>query len=124
MRKWARLLLIGLSTLGAVLGALLVYIGFCVHFYEPSGRNAQTEARIIRTAIQQWQAANNQTSCPTIELLVADKQLDPGRPPHDPWDRPYRLLCTADEVMVRSSGPDGQLGTADDVAVPREQSGR
>ncbi|MCL4133927.1 UNVERIFIED_CONTAM: hypothetical protein GTU68_002828 [Idotea baltica] len=35
----------------------------------------------------------------------------------DPWSRPYKYSpgANADEVSIISGGPDGQLGTADDV---------
>ena len=35
----------------------------------------------------------------------------------DPWHRPYRYEGTRDHFVLRSDGPDGVAGTADDVTV-------
>jgi len=36
----------------------------------------------------------------------------------DPWNSPYVLESAATPPTVRSAGPDGRLGTADDIAAP------
>jgi general secretion pathway protein G len=82
-------------------------------------KNAETGARIVRTAIQQWQAANNETSCPTMSQLVQEKQLDPGQTTKDSWNQDYTLTCTDDEVIISSNGPDKKKGTKDDIMVPK-----
>jgi general secretion pathway protein G len=82
-------------------------------------KNAETGARIVRTAIQQWQSANNETSCPTISQLVQEKQLDPGQSTKDSWNQDFTLTCTDDEVIVSSNGPDKKKGTKDDITVPK-----
>jgi general secretion pathway protein G len=82
-------------------------------------KNAETGARIVRTAVQQWQSANNETSCPTISQLVQEKQLDPGQSTKDSWNQDFTLTCTDDEVIVSSNGPDKKKGTKDDIVVPK-----
>ena len=79
--------------------------------------NAATRARIIRTAVQRWQATNNTMSCPTVGQLQTEGLLDP--PLNDPWGRPYALRCSDDEVRVSSAGADGARGTTDDITVPK-----
>jgi general secretion pathway protein G len=118
MRKWIVRLLVGLSVLVASLVALVAWFGRVDCFPTDPKRDAETGARLLRTAAQQWQASSNATSCPTIAQLVAEKQLDPGQSTNDSWDQPYRLTCTHDEITVRSSGRDKQFGTADDIVVP------
>lgn len=81
-------------------------------------KSAQTGARVIRTAVQSWQASNNETSCPTISQLVQDKQIDPGTGSNDPWGQAYTLTCTDDDVTVISAGPDKKKGTKDDIRMP------
>ena len=88
-------------------------------YKEAQIKNAETGARIVRTAVQQWQAANNETSCPTISQLVQEKQLDPGQSTNDSWNQPYSLNCTVDEVIISSNGPDKKKGTKDDIIVPK-----
>jgi general secretion pathway protein G len=80
--------------------------------------SARTGARVIRTAIQNWQASSNETSCPTISQLVQEKHLDPGQNNNDPWGQSYVLQCTEDDVIVISGGPDKKKGTKDDISVP------
>ena len=82
-------------------------------------KNAETGARIVRTAIQQWQSANNESTCPTISQLVQEKQLDPGQSTKDSWNMDFSLTCTDDEVIVASNGPDKKKGTKDDIVVPK-----
>lgn len=88
-------------------------------FREAQKQQAETGARVVRTAIQQWQAANNESSCPTISQLVQEKHLDPGQSTNDPWGQPYTLSCADDDVTVISAGPDKKKGTKDDIAVPK-----
>jgi len=87
-------------------------------FREAQKTTAKTGARVVRTAIQQWQAANNEVNCPTISQLVQEKHLDPGQSTNDPWGQPYTLVCTDDEVTVISAGPDKKKGSADDISIP------
>ncbi|HMJ11428.1 MAG TPA: type II secretion system protein GspG, partial [Polyangiaceae bacterium] len=79
---------------------------------------AKTGARVIRTAVQNWQATSNENTCPTISQLIQEKQLDPGQNNNDPWGQPYVLQCTEEEVIVISAGPDKKAGTKDDIRVP------
>jgi general secretion pathway protein G len=88
-------------------------------FREAQKQQAETGARVVRTAIQQWQAANNESSCPTISQLVQEKHLDPGQSTNDPWGQPYTLTCADDDVTVISAGPDKKKGSKDDIAIPK-----
>lgn len=81
--------------------------------------SAETGARVIRTAVQQWQASNNEISCPSMSQLVQEKVLDPGANTNDPWGTPYALTCTEDDVIVSSAGPDKKKGSKDDIKVPK-----
>lgn len=81
--------------------------------------SAETGARVIRTAVQQWQASNNEITCPTMSQLVQEKHLDPGANINDPWGSPYTPTCTEDDVIVISPGPDKKKGTKDDIQVPK-----
>lgn len=88
-------------------------------YREAQVTNAETGARTIRTAVQQWQAANNETSCPTISQLVQEKHLDPAQSTNDSWGQPFTITCADDEVIVLSNGPDKKKGTKDDIRVPK-----
>jgi hypothetical protein len=119
MRKWFIRLLLGFALLLAALLACFLWLTHdCRDNLDPI-RNSAGGARILRAAAQQWQAVNNETSCPSVSQLIASQQLDPGQSINDSWNHPYRLSCTSDEVIVRSAGSDGLFGTTDDVVVPR-----
>lgn len=91
-------------------------------FREAQIKTSETGARVIRQAVQSWQASNSETNCPTISQLVQDKQLDPGANTNDPWGQPYGLSCSDGDVTVTSSGPDKKKGTKDDIRVPKSSS--
>jgi general secretion pathway protein G len=88
-------------------------------FREAQVKSAETGARVIRGAIQNWQRVNNEISCPTVAQLVQEKELDSAANTEDPWAQPYVLQCTDDDVIVGSNGPDKKRGTPDDIRVPK-----
>jgi general secretion pathway protein G len=107
-----------------VVAIIAMIAGGVTVFALPKYRDAQkttaeTGARVIRQAVQGWQATNNEISCPTISQLVQEKQLDPGANTNDPWGTAYALNCTEDDVIVSSAGPDKKKGTKDDIRVPK-----
>jgi general secretion pathway protein G len=109
--------LIVVAIIAMVAGGVAVFA--LPKYKEAQIKNAETGARIVRTAIQQWQAANNETSCPTMSQLVQEKQLDPGQSTKDSWNQDFTLTCTDDEVIISSNGPDKKKGTKDDIVVPK-----
>jgi len=109
--------LIVVAIIAMVAGGVAVFA--LPKFKEASLKQAETGARVVRMAVQNWQAANNETTCPTISQLVQEKQLDPGQSTNDPWNMPYTLTCTDDEVIILSNGPDKKKGTKDDIVVPK-----
>ena len=54
-------------------------------YKEAQIKTAETGARVIRGAIQNWQRINNESTCPTISQLVQEKQLDSASNTADPW---------------------------------------
>ncbi len=86
-------------------------------FREAQVTSTKTAARVIRTAVQQWQMTNGDT-CPTVSQLIQDKQLDPGQNTDDPWGQAFVISCGEDVVTVSSYGPDKKQGTKDDITVP------
>ena len=82
--------------------------------------SAETGARVIRSAVSQWQLAENEYgTCPTVSQLVEDKQLDSGQNTMDPWGQEYVVTCADDEVIVMSFGPDKKSGSKDDIVIPK-----
>ena len=77
---------------------------------------AKTNARNIRQVATQYIALEG-GECPTVETLIAAKQLDAASEVKDPWGGEYTITCTTDDVTVTSNGPDKQPGSEDDVIV-------
>jgi len=90
-------------------------------YKEAQKKTAETGARVIRSAIQDWQRVNNESTCPTMSQLVQEKNIDSAANTEDPWGEAYILTCTDDDVIVMSKGPDKKKGTADDIRVPKGQ---
>jgi general secretion pathway protein G len=88
-------------------------------YREAQIKTAETSARTVRAAVQNWQATSNETTCPTISQLVQEKHLDSASNTQDPWGQPFQLTCTEEEVFVLSTGPDKKKGTKDDIQVPK-----
>jgi general secretion pathway protein G len=109
--------LIVVAILAMVAGGVAVFA--LPKYKEAQIKNAETGARVIRQAVQHWQAANNETTCPTISQLMQEKHLDPGQNTNDPWGQAYNLSCSDDDVTIVSAGPDKKKGTKDDIAVPK-----
>jgi general secretion pathway protein G len=87
-------------------------------FKDAQIKTAGTSARALRRAVQTWQMMNNETTCPTLSMLIQTKQLDSSSSTDDPWGQPFELWCSEDEVHVTSYGPDKKKDTADDIVVP------
>jgi general secretion pathway protein G len=113
--------LIVVAIVAMVAGGVTVFA--LPRYREAQVRSAETWARTIRAAIQNWQAASNETGCPTVSQLVQEKHLDPGTSTKDPWGQDFTLNCTEDEVFVSSNGPDKKKGTKDDIQIPKTASG-
>ena len=112
--------LIVVAILAMVAGGVAVFA--LPKYREAQISSAETGARVIRTAVQNWQAANNESGCPTISQLVQEKHLDPGQNTNDSWGQSYTLTCNDDEVIITSAGPDKKKGTKDDIRVPKGPS--
>jgi general secretion pathway protein G len=112
--------LIVVAILAMVAGGVAVFA--LPKFRESQIKQAETGARVIRQAVQQWQATTNETGCPTISQLVQSKDLDSAQNTNDPFGQAYILSCSDDEVTVVSQGPDKKRGTKDDISVPKGAS--
>jgi len=77
-------------------------------------RRAHMQAIELGQAVLQYQI--EQQKCPaTNDDLARERYVLPGFFV-DPWGTSLAYWCTADEVKVRSAGPDHVFGTADDVS--------
>jgi hypothetical protein len=90
---------------------------------------ALTEERLgaVLAAFERWSSVNEGAPCPPLAALDPSFDLaGGGAAARDGWGNALRLTCTeqprAHQAGAISAGPDGELGSADDVAswkVPR-----
>ncbi len=109
-------ILIVLAIIATIAGGAAAYA--LPKFKESQIKAAVMSCRTVRGAVHTWQAANNESTCPTVAQLIQDKQLDSANAATDPWGQEFILICTDDEVFVGSVGPDKKKGTKDDIQVP------
>ena len=76
---------------------------------------ARTDAQSIRGAVEMYLAQNPSADCPTVDELVSERILSARTRSADPWDNPFSVECEGEDITVVSGGPDGQMGTEDDV---------
>lgn len=103
--------------------AASVSVAVLPKFRQAQVDTAKTNAREIRNAVNRWRATRGGTDCPTVSQLISDKEIDSASKVDDPWNSPFKIQCTDDDVLVTSPGPDKKDGTADDIMIP-EKAGK
>jgi general secretion pathway protein G len=71
------------------------------------------DAKTISSAAELFMSEHD--NCPTVQDLVTDKILDQKKNTKDAWGHDFSIECDQDGVTVKSAGPDGQMGTEDDI---------
>ncbi|MCA9534912.1 MAG: type II secretion system protein GspG [Myxococcales bacterium] len=74
----------------------------------------RTDAQTVASAAMQYIIENPGEGCPTIQELSGG-YLSSSTRLKDAWDNDFAIECSGDEVNVRSAGPDGNMGTEDDI---------
>lgn len=76
-------------------------------------KSTQQDAKAIAAAAEMYLAEN--TGCPNVDKLVEAKILNKKNHTKDAWDNDFTIECDEDGPVVRSAGPDGQMGNDDDI---------
>jgi general secretion pathway protein G len=107
----------------AIMAMLAGGVAFAIlpRMQEARVKTARQGALEIRKMVELWQTEND-TSCPSVSQLKKDKYLDQAAASADPWGTTFEIRCSDGTVYVRSSGPDKQEGTSDDIEVPKASS--
>ncbi len=100
--------LIVVAIVAMVAGGVTVFA--LPRYKEAQIKSAETWARTIRAAIQNWQAATNETSCPTVSQLVQEKHLDPGTSTKDPWGQEFTSKLHRGRSVRDQHGPRQEEG--------------
>ena len=109
-------ILIVLAIVGLIAGGVAVV---AIPKYAESQKNqAKIDARTLHPVAEKYRLDHPGQQCPTVEQLRADKELSAASKITDPWDTPYAIRCTDEDLYVLSFGPDKKEGTADDIRIP------
>jgi general secretion pathway protein G len=76
-------------------------------------KSTQQDAKAIGAAAELYMAENK--DCPTVQKLIDSRILNKKNHTKDAWDNEFNISCEDDGPVVRSSGPDGQMGNDDDI---------
>jgi hypothetical protein len=111
-------------------GAAAAWLAVCAVFFgwEPSGLFPLSVRRVsslndvralrARADLAQLVGALERYLATTGELPSSLEALGPlGRPLSDPWGHPYQIRRSAAGVTLLSPGPDGRVGTSDDLSL-------
>lgn len=77
-------------------------------------RDATKGVQVVKSAVNMYRL-DNPGACPSADVLVEGKYLRGPRDSVDPWGNEWSIECAGGGVQVASPGPDGAIGTADDV---------
>jgi len=109
-------ILVVLAILGIMAAAIAV--GVINAFERAKIKNTSTSALTLRQIVV-GQRLMDETSCPTIESLRKSAAIDAASKTVDEWNHPFSIVCEdTGEIRITSAGPDGHLGTADDIRAP------
>jgi hypothetical protein len=79
--------------------------------------HARAQVKSLAAVAEAYLLHHPGAACPTASELRDARLLNRGASTTDPWDRDYVITCDANDVNVRSGGPDAQLGSDDDISV-------
>lgn len=97
-----------------------VAIGVFAFIGDAEVSTAETSVKEIRRiAMIQYRRTRE---CPTAAGLAEEGRIDEDSSTADPWGNPYEIECEPGRVVVSSAGPDGQMGSEDDITAPRARS--
>ncbi|AOT06746.1 type II secretion system major pseudopilin GspG [Pseudoalteromonas luteoviolacea] len=127
---------------------VLVIIGMILSIVAPNIMGNQEQAAIdkaslditqIESAMKIYKLQNKRypTTEQGLEALVEKTTIDPvpkrfpdggfiNELPLDPWDNPYQLVSPGEigKIDIFSMGPDGEVGTEDDIGNWRDEEER
>ena len=113
-RRQAGMTLIEIMIVVIIMALIATAVGIAVlPARERANRQATlTDVRTVHGAAENYMLEENE--CPTMENLVGE-YLNRSARTEDAWGNAFQIECSGNEITVRSAGPDGQMGTEDDI---------
>jgi len=78
-------------------------------------QSTRTDARTVHSAAVMYVSENSGSDCPAMQDLTEGGYIDSHNRTTDAWDNDFVVECEGDDVLVVSAGPDGEMGTEDDI---------
>ncbi len=108
----------------AILGILASVVVVSTRNRVPRAQVAACRMSIqgILTAVDTYEVDNGKLPSSLQALIAQTTEMNwngpyvqSGRLPKDPWGNDFQYTIKPDGIEIRSAGPDGQFGTADDI---------
>jgi general secretion pathway protein G len=98
-----------------IMGLVATMVGIAIlpRIKDARIKATRTDAQSIAGAATMYMTDNE--GCPTVEQLVEAKILDKNKKTKDAWGNDFLIECDQDGPVAKSAGPDGQMGTEDDI---------
>jgi general secretion pathway protein G len=124
-RRQLGMTLIEIMVVVAIISLIMGGIGLMAfnRFQDAQATTACTELVKVKSSVEMYKL--NKKKCPkTMQDLKAAGIVDKAA--KDPWGNDYEFKCPGEkeQIDVISAGPDGEMGTADDLASYDEQCGK
>jgi general secretion pathway protein G len=114
-RRRQGMTLIEIMAVLVIMGLMGTMVGIAIlpRIKDARIKATRTDTQSIASAATMYMADND--GCPTVEQLVEAKILDKNKKTKDAWGHDFLIECDQDGPVVKSAGPDGQMGSEDDI---------
>ncbi len=115
----------------ALLGTLMAYMVSNLIGQSEEAKKDQTKLAmgVIQQSLQMYRIHNNKYPSSLNDLLTAPGDSKSWRGPYiesnklkDPWQNDFQFEASGKDFKIISGGPDGQIGSADDIVYPEQQN--
>jgi prepilin-type N-terminal cleavage/methylation domain-containing protein len=114
-RRRRGMTLIEIMAVLVIMGLISTMVGIAIlpRIKDARIKATRADAQSIAAAATLYMSDNE--GCPTVEQLLEAKILDKNKKTKDAWGHEFLIECDQDGPVAKSSGPDGQMGTEDDI---------
>ncbi|MFT3928509.1 MAG: type II secretion system protein GspG [Myxococcales bacterium] len=83
-------------------------------FEQAKLKQAESAVQTVKNAVTLYKITHS-SECPSMTQLTEANVIQRSTATKDPWEHDFAIACDAQEISVRSAGPDGEFDTVDDV---------
>jgi general secretion pathway protein G len=114
-RRREGMTLIEIMVVMVIMALVATAAGFAIIPQITKARIKQTsaDAKAVASGVELYMAEHD--DCPNIDQLLSEKILAKNKNTKDAWGNDFTIECDEDGAIVRSAGPDEQMGSEDDI---------